>query len=684
VLPAAPADDAERLQLLEALRVLDTPPEPSFDAVARLAAGTTGCSMAALCFIDAERLWCKASVGIEAQAITRADAFCAHAILQDEPLLVDDASLDPRFATHPLVARPPAVRACAAAPVLVEGRAVGTIAVFDPTPRRLDARVGRALLDVARLAADLLHARLVEQRAGRAAHELATAEERWKYALEVSSQGVWDWDLAQQRMYLSPGCRALLGLADDERLDVPLDWARRIHPDDLGAARARLFGHLRGDTDTYIGEYRMRHGDGRWLWVHNRGKVVQRNDAGRAQRVVGTLVDVTERRAAETALRDKQAAELASRAKSRFLSRMSHEMRTPLNAMLGFAQLLAEAPVDAARVRDYAEHVLGAGRQLLEMVDRVLDLQRVDEERVDLRIGPVALAPLVARAVDAVRADAEARGVHLSCEVPDGADVQADASLLFEALRQLSLNAVRYNRPAGLVRWFVEPSGDGRLALVVEDSGAGMCDAQMARLFQPFERLGRETGPIEGSGLGLILARAQVDALGGRLTITSRAGQGTRATVELPRARSDSAPAAVDATAPPTAAAAAPADAPLRLLYVEDNRVNALLFGEAVRVMGNVELRVAEDGREAIETVAGWQPDLLVLDAHLPGMTGYEVLEQLRKRPGLERTPAVMCSADAMPDDLARARRAGFVGYWTKPIDLSRVMADLQRFAAAP
>jgi PAS domain S-box-containing protein len=677
VLPAAPADEAERLRLLEELGILDTPPEPVFDAVARLAAGMTGCSIAALCFIDAERLWWKASVGLAAPELPRSAGFCAHAILQPHPLLVDDARLDPRFATLPLVTQPPAVRAYAAAPVYVEGHAVATIAVFDPTPRRLDDRVGDALLDVARIAADLLHARLVAQRAGRA----ALAEERWKYALEVSSQGVWDWDLVQQRMYLSPGCRALLGLADGERLDSPLDWLRRIHPDDLGAARARVFGHLRGDTESYSGEYRMHHGDGRWMWVHNRGKVVQRDDAGRALRAVGTLVDVTERRAAETALRDKQAAELASRAKSRFLSRMSHEMRTPLNAMLGFAQLLAEAPVDAARVRDYAAHVVGAGRQLLELVDRVLDLQRVDEGRLELRIEPVALAPLAARAADAVRADAEARGVHLACEVPDGADVRADAALLFEALRHLSSNAVRYNRPAGRVRWFAEPAGDGQLALVVEDSGAGMNEAQMARLFQPFERLGRETGPIEGSGLGLILARAEVEAIGGRLTIVSRAGEGTRATIELPRARGDLAPTIPREAAPP--AAVRPAGAPLRLLYVEDNRVNALLFGEAVKVMGNVELRVAEDGREAIETVADWHPDLLVLDAHLPGMTGYEVLEQLRKRPGLERTPAVMCSADAMPDDLARARQAGFVGYWTKPIDLSRVMADLQRFAAA-
>ena len=812
MLAPLPLDEQQRLRLLGELRILDTPPEPSFDAIARLAVELSGCAIGAVCFVDAERLWLKASVGIDATEVRRDAGFCAHTILGREPVLVEDASHDPRFASIPLVTQPPAIRNYAAAPVVVEGHAVATVAVFDPRARPLDDRLRTGLVDLAKLAADLLQARLAAQRARlqearvrtasrassdwlwesdadglltwmsdsaihhlgaqaqlaigrpwtapysapprhgeswrrceqaqhrrepfkdlivererddgrtlligfggmpvfdtagsfrgyrgaardvttemnmreaaeRNAAELALSEERWKFALDVSIQGVWDWDLAGQTMYVSPGWRALLGIDDgDWQPASPTDWRRRIHPDDVDAARARLQAHLRGETAGYAGEYRMRHRDGRWLWVLNRGKVVQRDASGRATRAVGTLVDVTERRAAELALRDKQAAELASAAKSRFLSRMSHEMRTPLNAMLGFTQLLLDAPVatDAERVRDYAAHSLRAGQQLLDLVDGVLDLQRVDEGRLDLRIEALALTPLVACAVEAVKRMADARGVHLHIELPDGLHVQADAARLLQVINNLSSNAVKYNRPAGHVRWFAQVEGD-TVTLVIDDSGAGLTQAQMARLFQPFERLGRETGPIEGTGLGLILARSLIEKMGGQLRLTSRPGLGTRAMIDLPLA-SVPAPPAEGGRNRPAAAAVAPSDAPLQLLYVEDNRVNALLFGEAVRVLGNVELRIAEDGSEAIETVRDWRPDVLVLDAHLPGMSGYEVLERLRSVPGLESVPAYMCSADAMPDDMARARAAGFVGYWTKPIDVGRIIGELRQLAAA-
>lgn len=306
-----PPDEQRRLQLLGELCILDTPPEPSFDSIARLAVQLSGCPIGALCFVDAERLWLKAAVGTEVREVPRDAGFCAHTIIGGETVLIEDASIDARFASIPLVPRQPAIRSYAAAPVLVEGHAVATVAVFDPRPHALDPRTLTGLVDLARLSAELLHGRLTERR-------------------------------------------------------------RRLQ----------------------------------------------------------------------------------------------------------------EAP--AASVN---------------------------------RDEPAAGAP-----------------------------------------------------------------------------------------------------PAPGS--------------------------------------------------------------PLQLLYVEDNQVNALLFGEAVRMLGNIELRVAGDGAEAIEAVRDWRPDVLVLDAHLPGMSGYDVLERLRAVPGLERAPAYMCSADAQPDDLARARAAGFVGYWTKPIDVARVIAELQRLAA--
>jgi CheY-like chemotaxis protein len=197
----------------------------------------------------------------------------------------------------------------------------------------------------------------------------------------------------------------------------------------------------------------------------------------------------------------------------------------------------------------------------------------------------------------------------------------------------------------------------------------------MSRLFEPFDRLGRETSTIEGTGLGLIIARSLAQAIGGRLSVASEAGRGTCVRLDLQCAEppADTAPA-------PEAVDAAPAIAGLRMLYVEDNRINAILFEEAMRLHSSqIDLRVAEDGDQALTLAQDWQPEVLVLDAHLPGISGFEVLRLLRTLPGLDTVPAYMCSADAMPDDVQRAYEAGFIGYWTKPINVSAVLADIEQ-----
>jgi CheY-like chemotaxis protein len=372
---------------------------------------------------------------------------------------------------------------------------------------------------------------------------------------------------------------------------------------------------------------------------------------------------------------------------------MSHEMRTPLNAVIGFTQLLLsrQGPPDAEEVRDYAEHVLRAGEHLLAMTNDVLDLQHVEEGRVDLETVDVPLDSIVAQVIELLAPSALERGVGFDNHVAAGVEVRADERRLRQVLLNIASNAVKYNRPAGVVRWSVDPeSSPGRVRLSVEDTGSGLKPAQLGRLFQPFERLGKETSTIEGTGLGLIMARSLVVAMGGTLEVASRAGVGTRVIVDLPRAQQAALPFAEDGADKADAAAdedaaSRPAADPgpvLRLLYVEDNRINAILFEEAIRLRDGVELRLAEDGAEALDQVRDWRPDVLVLDAHLPGMDGFELLDVLRRQAGLDDVPAFMCSADAMPDDMERAAQAGFAGYWSKPINIARIMSDLDRIRA--
>lgn len=513
---------------------------------------------------------------------------------------------------------------------------------------------------------------------------LVAAEERWHFALEGSGDGVWDWDTEAGVVYYSPRWKRMLGHDDSELSDTLDEWRTRVHPDDLPRVMGELQRHLRGETAVYQSEHRMRHRDGSLLWVLDRGKVVSRGAGGQPLRVVGTQSDVTGARQAEQALRDKQAAELASAAKSQFLSRMSHEMRTPLNAVIGFAQLMrmTQGGGPGTELGAYAEHVLDAGEHLLALINDVLDLQKVEEGAMALSLSPIALDEIVLRTLELLQPAAAARNVTFDNRLARDTWVRADVQRLRQIVLNIASNAIKYNHPGGTVRVSVESSTQSHIIMAIEDTGPGMTTDQMARLFQPFERLGRETSNIEGTGLGLIIARSLARAIGGRLEVSSTAGEGTRVSIELQRAEAPDTPQhhptsmAASEDTPPSA------QLPLRMLYVEDNRINAILFEGALRMHNsNVELRVAEDGAEAIALAREWTPEVLVLDAHLPGMSGFDVLQQLRQLPGLDTAPAYMCSADAMPEDVQRAYEAGFIGYWTKPIDISAMLSDIDRIA---
>ncbi|MCW7537753.1 PAS domain S-box protein [Aquabacterium sp. A7-Y] len=511
---------------------------------------------------------------------------------------------------------------------------------------------------------------------------LSLSEQRWKFALEGSGDGVWDWDVSSDRVYFSRRWKEILGYAEHELGDAPHEWSSRLHPDDLPTVLEKLELHMKDSTPVYQSEHRIRHRDGRWLWVFERGKVVQRNEQGRALRIVGTYSDITRLKSAERALRDKQAVELASRAKTEFLSRMSHEMRTPLNAMIGFSQLLkfgaAEAP--ASQVRHYADHMLQAGQHLLALINDVLDLQRVEAGQMSISIEPTSLRKTLAQTLELLEPLALSAAVNFDNQVEEDVTVLVDSQRLRQVLINIISNAVKYNRPDGVVRLSLGDRQGDAIDIRVEDSGEGLRPDQLARLFQPFERLGRETSPIEGTGLGLIIAKRLLEEMGGSIEVSSEPGTGTCVTLMVPLAGPASAGPPADTPAP-----AEQAQMPeegidhVRMLYVEDNPINALLFEEAMKLTGYIDLMIAEDGPQAFELVRDFRPDVLVLDAHLPGMSGFDVLRELRARHGLADVPAFMCSADAMPEDIQRAMDAGFLGYWTKPIEVAKVIAEIER-----
>ena len=367
--------------------------------------------------------------------------------------------------------------------------------------------------------------------------ELQQLERRWGLALQTARFGVWDLDPLAHLVHYSPEWKAMLGYPATPEADPTATWRARVHPDDLAPMLAALAAQLEGRSEVYEAEFRVRAADGAYRWVLSRGRVVERDAAGTARRMVGTMTDVTDRREMEALRLERDRAEAANRAKTEFLSRMSHELRTPLNAVLGFAQLLGESLGPAeARARGYAQHIEQAGWHLLAMVNDVLDLARAETGQLRLATEPVPLAPVWDEVVAMLAPLAAPRRVALRTgTLPAGARVHADRTRLKQVLTNLASNAVKYNRDGGLATLDARRV-EGAWHLALTDTGIGMTAAQLAHLFEPFNRLGRTAAEAEGVGIGLVLTRALLAQMGGTLALRSVPDAGTTAELTLPAA----------------------------------------------------------------------------------------------------------------------------------------------------
>jgi len=405
-----------------------------------------------------------------------------------------------------------------------------------------------------------------------------------------------------------------------------------------------------------------------------------RDPAGNARGFAQLTRDLTERRQVEQALTlAKRAAEKANLAKSEFLSSMSHELRSPLNAILGFAQLMeSDATPPTPSQKASIDEILRAGWYLLELINEILDLAQIESGKLSLSPEPTSLAEVMLECQAMIEPQAQQRGISMTFpqfDVP--CFVAADRTRLKQVLINLLSNAIKYNQTGGTVVLDCAGSTPGRIRLNVRDTGPGLSPEKLAQLFQPFNRLGQERGAEQGTGIGLVMSKQLVELMGGVLGVESSVGVGSVFWWELAAAE---APRLDAKTTAPEAVARAQAQpgAPLStLLYVEDNPANLKLVEQLIARRPTIRLLTAVDGNQGIQLARAHQPDVILMDINLPGISGIEAMKILRDDPATARIPIVALSANAMPRDIEKGLAAGFFSYLTKPIKVKEFMEAL-------
>ncbi len=445
-----------------------------------------------------------------------------------------------------------------------------------------------------------------------------------------------------------------------------------VHPDDQGMILEVL---ERGFANDEVMQVRFRglHTDGRWVMIESRGRAL-RDARGNPTGAVIISRDISETVEAQRALEQaKIEAEEANVAKSEFMSRMSHELRTPLNSVLGFAQIL-QMELTGADELEMIGYIVKSGGFLLELINEVLDISRVESGSIAVSLELVSVDELVRESLDVVASDAAAAGVELIDLCAATRPVRADPLHLKQSLVNLLSNAIKYNHAGGSVTLTSEEVAD-RLRLRVTDTGPGVAPQLHERLFAPFDRLDAESKGIEGTGLGLALSRGLMEAIGGSLGVESAPGVGSTFWLELPLATTSTNFATTDPVV--TASSDTNVEASATVLYIEDNIGNVRLMERLFAHRPHIRLITSLQGSVGVELAQQHRPDLIVLDVHMPDLSGYEVFQRLL---GDERTasiPVIMLSADASLEQIQRFTDAGARDYLTKPLDLQNFLAQL-------
>ena len=506
---------------------------------------------------------------------------------------------------------------------------------------------------------------------------------RYKLLADNANDIIIKSNLTGQISYVSPSVLGAIGFAPEELLGK--DSLSFVHPEDASVIRAACEAAVesRGKVEVALTQYRVRHKDGRMLWFESRPKLLFDPETNRLHGITDVVREISERKAMEVQLREaRDRAEAASRAKAEFLSNMSHELRTPLTSILGFSELLASKPALDDATKRHLRLISSSSAALLNVINDVLDLSKMEAGRIDIENNPIALDRVVEEVVELVWCEAQTKGIELTLtrNHSHSALLLGDGPRLRQVPLNLLGNAIKFTDRGGVavaISRRMASSSSEEVEISIADTGIGIAADRIAQLFERFTQADSSiTRRFGGTGLGLAISRKLVDAMGGDIRVESNPGKGSVFTIRLllPIAPSEA------SAAPVSAGFSA---APARILLAEDVEFNRELIVAVLEPLGHA-IDIARNGREAVEAVKTRQYDLILMDMQMPEMDGLEATRIIRQRGGASaEIPILALTASVLPEDIALCREAGMNDHFAKPIRGPELVVRVSSWLAA-